>query len=305
MLIAVPSNNPGGLDATISEHFGHCDLFTLVQITGDKLGEATTLARGDHDEGGCMSPVMLLKNAGVDALVCGGMGRHPLQGMQQVGIQVFNSGEASTVQEAVQGVIEGVCTPFGEQHTCGGHGHGGGHGGGGCGGHHDHDHDGGCGHHHEQVVREDVDGPVEKDRVVFVRLKVTDMEGEAVDEAPGIGFLFGHGAMVPGLEKALDGHVVGDTVSVTVPPEEGYGDHDPERIIKAPAANLPPNLEPGDTVQAHLHSGGTARLVLVKIEGEEATLDANHPFAGKTLKFEAEVLAIQEATEEDLAAARG
>jgi FKBP-type peptidyl-prolyl cis-trans isomerase SlyD len=57
-------------------------------------------------------------------------------------------------------------------------------------------------------------------------------------------------------------------------------------------------------VQAHMQNGGMAQLTLVKIEGDKATLDANHPFAGKTLNFEAEVLAIQEATEEDLAAAK-
>lgn len=299
MLIAVPSNNPGGLDATISEHFGHCDVFTLVKVDGNEIGETTTLEKGAHESGGCMTPVTQLKDAGVDALIAGGMGKRPLQGMQEVGIQVYLNKDAATVKEAVQAVLDGTSEPFAEQHTCGG-------GGGGCGGHHDHDHDhgGGCGHHHEEVVRVDVDGPVEKDRVVFVSLKVTDTEGELVDEARGIGFLFGHGAMVPGLEKALEGKAVGDTVAVTVAPEDGYGPRDEERLIKAPAANLPANLEPGDTVQAHLQSGGVARLTLVKIEGDEATLDANHPFAGKTLNFEAEVLAIQEATEQDLAAAK-
>lgn len=299
MLIAVPSNNPGGLEATISEHFGHCDVFTLVTVSAGMIDSAKTLDTGEHESGGCMTPVQLLKEAGVDAMVCAGMGMRPLQGMQQVGIQVFVNKEAGTVKAAVQSVLDGSCQPFGAEHTCGG----GGGGGGGCGGHHDHEHGEGCGHHHQQVERKDVDGPVERDRVVFVSLKVSGEDGELIDEARGLGFLFGRGAMVPGLEKALEGKVVGDTVSVTVPPEEGYGERDPERVIEAPAENLPEGLKPGDTVHAHLHSGGTAQLTLIKVEDGTATLDANHPFAGKTLNFEAEVLAIQEATEEDLAAA--
>lgn len=301
MLIAVPSNNPGGLDAATSAHFGHCEVFTLVKVEDDKIGDVTTLANGGHEQGGCLAPVTLLKEAGVDAMVSGGMGMRPLQGFQQVGIKVFHSGEAATVREAVEGVIEGVCPEFGAEHGCGGGGDQG-----GCGGHdHDHDHEGGCGHHHQQVERKVVDGPVEKDRVVFVSLKVTDEAGEVIDETNGIGFVFGAGAMVPGLEKALDGHVVGDTVKVTVSPAEGYGERDEERIIKAPAEHMPPDIKPGDTVQAQMQNGGIARLSLIKIEDGEATLDANHPLAGKTLSFEAEVLEIQEATEEDLAAARG
>jgi len=299
MLIAVPSNKPGGLTADISEHFGHCDVFTLVKIAAGMIDSAKTLEAGEHESGGCMNPVQLLKEAGVDAVVCAGMGMRPLQGMQQVGIQVFVNKEAATVKDAVQSVLDGSCQPFGAEHACGG-------GGGECGGHHDHEHGEGCGHHgHNHVERKDVDGPVEKDRVVFVTLKVSTEDGELIDEAPGLGFLFGHGAMVPGLEKVLEGKVVGDTVSVTVTPEDGYGPHDPERVIEAPAENLPEGLSPGDTVQAHLQNGGMAQLTLVKIEGDTATLDANHPFAGKTLNFEAEVLAIQEATEEDLAQVPG
>jgi predicted Fe-Mo cluster-binding NifX family protein len=214
MLIAVPSNNPGGLEATISEHFGHCDVFTLVKISAGMIESAKNLEAGDHESGGCMTPVQLLKDAGVDAMVCAGMGMRPLQGMQQVGIQVFVNKEAGSVKDAVQSVIDGSCQPFGAEHTCGG-------GGGGCGGHHDHEQGEGCGHHHqEQVERKDADGPVEKDRVVFISLKVSREDGELIDEARGLGFLFGHGAMVPGLEKALEGKVVGDTVAVTVPPEE-------------------------------------------------------------------------------------
>ena len=58
------------LDAVLSEHFGHCDIFTLVDVEGDQL-KVTTLANGGHEQGGCLAPVMLLKGAGVDVMVAG------------------------------------------------------------------------------------------------------------------------------------------------------------------------------------------------------------------------------------------
>jgi predicted Fe-Mo cluster-binding NifX family protein len=123
--------SPGGLDAALSEHFGHCDVFTLVDVDGEEL-KVSTLANGGHEQGGCMAPVMLLKQAGVDVLVAGGMGMRPLAGFQQVGIDVFFNEGASTVADGVSLLRAGQARRFGPAQVCGG---GGGHHGGGCGGH--------------------------------------------------------------------------------------------------------------------------------------------------------------------------
>ena len=133
MRIALPSMFPGGLDAVLSEHFGHCDIFTLVDVEGDQL-KVTTLANGGHEQGGCLGPVMLLKGAGVDVMVAGGMGMRPLAGFQEVGIEVYYHEGAATVADAVGLVRAGQARRFGPAQVCGG---GGGHhgGGGGCGGH--------------------------------------------------------------------------------------------------------------------------------------------------------------------------
>ena len=66
MLIAVPSDAPGGLDSTISEHFGHCGAFTIIEVEDGKLGEVVILENGGHEHGGCMAPVQLLKEKGVE-----------------------------------------------------------------------------------------------------------------------------------------------------------------------------------------------------------------------------------------------
>ena len=133
MLVAIPSEAPGGLDAAVAPHFGHCAAFTLVQLDQGKVGAVNILPNQGHVQGGCMAPVMTLKQAGADAMISGGMGMRPLAGFQQVGIQVFYSEEARSVAEAVKLLAEGKMRPFGPAQVCGGGGGGGGDGG--CQGH--------------------------------------------------------------------------------------------------------------------------------------------------------------------------
>jgi predicted Fe-Mo cluster-binding NifX family protein len=105
MRIAIPTNNPGGLEATRSDHFGHCDVFTVVSLDADKkIGEVETIANGGHEAGGCMVPVKILSDAGVDAIVVGGMGARPMQGFAQAGIDVYFAGreEVTDVQTVVE-----------------------------------------------------------------------------------------------------------------------------------------------------------------------------------------------------------
>lgn len=301
MLIAVPSDAPGGLEAKISEHFGHCDVFTLVEVEDQEVGEVTLIKNGGHEEGGCLAPVTLLKEKGAETMITGGMGKRPLAGFEQAGITVHHKGAASTVNEAIYAFLSGQCPVFGEENTCGGHGHGGGHGGGGGGGcGHDHG-GGGCGHHHhEPVQRETVDGPVEKDRVVAVSYKLKDTEGNLLDAAEGITYLHGHGHIVPGLEQAMEGHVAGDTFEVNLTPENGYGERDESKKMEVPIDQLPPGIKVGDMLQAQAPNGAVMPLTVASLDDEQAIMDANHPLAGETLTFEVEVLAVLEATEEEL-----
>ena len=125
MLIAIPSDTTDGLEAAISEHFGHCAVFTLVQLNEAEVESVERLENAEHSQGACMAPVLKLHQAGVDAMVAGGMGQRPLLGFQQVGIRVYFREEASTVREAVDLVIAGQARIFAPAQACGG-------GGGGC-----------------------------------------------------------------------------------------------------------------------------------------------------------------------------
>ncbi len=90
MRIAIPTNNPGGMEASRSDHFGHCDVFTLVEVDSEnKVSSVETLPVPDHGAGGCMIPVKVLSDAGVNAIVVGGIGARPMQGFAKVGIDVY------------------------------------------------------------------------------------------------------------------------------------------------------------------------------------------------------------------------
>jgi len=131
MRIAIPSEQPGGLDAALSAHFGHCACFTIVDADDGEVKSVSILPNMPHAQGGCMAPVMYLKDHMVDRLVAGGMGGRPLQGFQQVGIQVHYHEGAALVSEALGLLLEGKARIFGPAQTCGG----GGGDDGGCGSH--------------------------------------------------------------------------------------------------------------------------------------------------------------------------
>lgn len=120
MKIAIPSNDPGGLDAAISDHFGHCDVFTLVDVEDGQATEVQLIPNTGHVQGGCMAPVMLLKSAGADIMAAGGMGMRPLAGFQQVGITVYFTENVTSVKEIVDLIITGKARPFGPAQVCGG-----------------------------------------------------------------------------------------------------------------------------------------------------------------------------------------
>jgi predicted Fe-Mo cluster-binding NifX family protein len=122
MIIAIPSENPGGLNAGLGAHFGHCDLYTLVTIDGNAIKSVQVIPNVPHQQGGCMAPVNYLAQNGVGKLIAGGMGLRPLMGFNQVGIEVYHGGTSTTVGEAVNAMLAGQLPQFSQQHTCGGGG---------------------------------------------------------------------------------------------------------------------------------------------------------------------------------------
>ncbi len=124
-LVAVPSCAPGGIDAPVSQHFGHCDLFTLVEIDDGEVVKVDSLPGVAHQHGSCMVPVAQLANRGVKILIAGGMGMRPLLGLSQVGIEVYKNGDAANVGQAIRAFLDGGMTRFSPESSCANHADGG------------------------------------------------------------------------------------------------------------------------------------------------------------------------------------
>jgi len=120
--IAIPSSDTGGLDGQRSGHFGHCDVFTLVDVEAGKIKEVTTVANQSHVQGGCMVPVNLLADHKVKALIVGGIGMRPLAGFRQVGIDVYYDVTRQEIKPVVEDLISGKLPLISDNQVCGGGG---------------------------------------------------------------------------------------------------------------------------------------------------------------------------------------
>ena len=121
--LAIPSEGEGGLDGVRSGHFGHCDVFTCVDIEDGKIGAVRIVANKEHVQGGCMVPVQLLAQEGVNAIVVGGIGMRPLMGFRQMGINVYHDAERREIRPVVEDFAKGGLTLITDQQVCGGGGH--------------------------------------------------------------------------------------------------------------------------------------------------------------------------------------
>ena len=118
--IAIPSTDKGGLDGQRSGHFGHCDVFTLVDVEGGKIKGVTTISNQSHVQGGCMVPVNLLAENKVNALIVGGIGMRPLMGFRQVGIDVYHDAARPEIRPVVEDLIAGKLPIISDDQVCGG-----------------------------------------------------------------------------------------------------------------------------------------------------------------------------------------
>lgn len=109
MKVVVPSNSPGGMEAERSDHFGHCDVFTLITVNDGKIASVETVEQIAHDAGGCMVPVKTLSGVGAQAIVVGGIGARPLAGFAEEGIDVYYAPreQIRTVEEVMGAFLEG------------------------------------------------------------------------------------------------------------------------------------------------------------------------------------------------------
>ena len=121
IVLAVPSNGEGGLDAERSGHFGRCDCFTVVEIQDGAITGTRIVANPPHEEGGCLRPVNLLAGEGVNALVVAGIGGRPLAGFNDAGITVYFDTQIPVVRAIAERVAAGTVEVIDPSHVCGSH----------------------------------------------------------------------------------------------------------------------------------------------------------------------------------------
>lgn len=144
---------------------------------------------------------------------------------------------------------------------------------------------------------------IEKDTVVAIDYTVKDDEGEVLDTSEGkepLSYLHGAQNIIPGLENALEGKSPGDELSIRVEPQDAYGERN-EDLKQAVPRDLfkgVDDLQPGMQFQAQ-GDGGSQMVTVVEVEGDQVTVDANHPMAGVTLTFDVKVKDVRAASDEE------
>jgi FKBP-type peptidyl-prolyl cis-trans isomerase SlyD len=146
---------------------------------------------------------------------------------------------------------------------------------------------------------------IKEGTVVTLAYRLTNATGEELDSANAsepFAYLHGTGQIVVGLEKALEGALVGAKKKVTVSPEEGYGEVEDHLRLNVKRDAFPPGqqLDVGMRFAAEVQPGEHVVFMVTAIKGDDISVDGNHPLAGETLNFDVEVLGVREATEEEL-----
>jgi len=146
---------------------------------------------------------------------------------------------------------------------------------------------------------------ISANKVVTLDYTLRDESGNILDQSSDGQFTYLHGAnnIIPGLEQALDGKSAGEKLNVKVSPEQGYGvrDENLSQVVGMEMFESPDDIEVGLQFQAQSGDGRTIIITVTKIDGEEVTVDGNHPLAGVTLDFDVSIVDIRDATEQEIA----
>ena len=122
-------------------------------------------------------------------------------------------------------------------------------------------------------------------------------DGTEFDSSAGrepLEFSLGGGQVIPGFDSAVDGMAIGETKTVTIEPADAYGQRHEQLVQQVPRSTLPEHMEPtvGMQLQSQSPDGQVMNLVIVDVEDESITLDANHPLSGLALTFAIELVEI-------------
>lgn len=146
---------------------------------------------------------------------------------------------------------------------------------------------------------------VEKDKVVQFSYRLfdeQDKELESSESGEPVTYLHGHNGLLPALEAALNGKQIGENIAVTLQPADAYGEIKADQQQRVPVKHLQGAKKWKKGMLAIVETEQGQRQVTIEKVGKfMATVDFNHPFAGKVLKFEIQVETIRDASGEEIA----
>ncbi len=145
---------------------------------------------------------------------------------------------------------------------------------------------------------------VSKDLVVSMEYELR-VDGELIDSADAndlLEFIQGHGHIIPGLEREIEGMKIDESKEVFVKAVDAYGEYDPEEIIELPKTEFPEDFpfEPGTEVVMENEEGEEMSAFIEEVTLDSVTLNFNHPLAGKDLNFKVTIRGLRAATPEEL-----
>lgn len=146
---------------------------------------------------------------------------------------------------------------------------------------------------------------IAKDTVVSLRYELFDSEGELLEkiDAPVSYLHGGYDGIFPLVEEALHGKNIGDQCSVTLQPDDAFGEYDHDLVEVEARSAFPEEIEIGMQFEGAPESSDEEDFLLYTVKevtDDEVTVDGNHPLAGKTLTFSCTVTGVRQATAEEL-----
>lgn len=131
------------------------------------------------------------------------------------------------------------------------------------------------------------------------------VDNQEIDSSKGqdpLQFLVGHGNIISGLEREMIGMKVGESKDVVIQPADAYGEFDENAFLEVPRTAFPPDIpvEEGAELTVRDDSGQARYARIDAVEGDNVTLNFNHPLAGDELHFTVTVVGLREPTSEEL-----
>jgi FKBP-type peptidyl-prolyl cis-trans isomerase SlyD len=139
---------------------------------------------------------------------------------------------------------------------------------------------------------------------VSIDYTLTNDAGEEIDSTAGgepMVYLHGRGNIITGLEQVLQGKNAGDKFSVRIEAADAYGDFSDDmiQVVSREMFDGIDNLEVGMQFHAAVNAGASV-ITVIKVDGDDITIDGNHPMAGQALNFDVEVIAVRLATKDEI-----